>query len=250
MRGSIVVLTLMASFLLLGTMVGTTHAILAPTALIVQNNAPWGCEGGGSTADQTALTADGIGFTVVSSSTFLAMNPAQLLHYHEIIFAGDQLQSFYNALSTPVVRTELEVVLAAGVNLVIHGVDEGFCGGFWPSQYVFPYPASPYIAHIHDYDGTNHIVGSGAVLTGVTSPITGNYASHGYFTNVPSGAKVLIENSINQPTYFTWALGKGTLYASTMTLEFYAAGGPGGPVAKFTTLLDNELRLADGLPLV
>lgn len=39
---------------------------------------------------------------------------------------------------------------------------------------------------------------------------------------------------------------KGTLYASTMTLEFYATGGPrGGGPGPYTTLLDKALHLAN-----
>ncbi|HMD78638.1 MAG TPA: hypothetical protein VKF39_01490, partial [Nitrososphaerales archaeon] len=210
------VLLAVGFLLVLAPFAPRTTALAQTTALLVQDNPPW-CS---STADQTALTADGVSYTVVSSSAFLSMNVGQLLRYHEIIFAGNQYNSFYTALGNkPVVRNEIMVLLSAGVNIVIHAIDQGGCeDGLWTGNYVFPYPA--FVQHVVYFDGTNHIVGSSVVLTGVTSPITGNFASHDYFTNVPAGANVLIENSINKPTYFTWTLGRGTLYASTMTLEF------------------------------
>jgi len=222
------------TFLLVLAPLAQSSAVAQPKALLVQNNPPW-CD---STADQTALTHDGVSYSVVTSSQFLGMNVAQLLKYHEIIFAGNQYDSFYNALSTPVVRNEMMILLSAGVNVVIHAIDEGGCeDGYWPGSYVFPYPAN--VQHVFDYDSTNHVVGSSPVLAGVTSPITGNYASHDYFTNLPTGANVLIENSADKPTYFTWKFGLGTLYASTMTLEFYYGGA-----SPYTTLLNNELLLA------
>jgi hypothetical protein len=234
MKRIAIALLLVGFLLVFAPFAPRSSALAQTTALLVQDNPPW-CS---STADQTALTHDGVSYTVVGSSAFLAMNVAQLLKYHEIIFAGNQYNSFYNKLSTPLVRNELMILLSTGVNVVVHAIDLGGCeDGFWPGNYVFPYPA--FVQHVFDYDYTNHVVGSGPVLSGVTSPISGNYASHDYFTNLPAGAKVQIENSINEPTYFTWTLGKGTLYASTMTLEFYYGGA-----SPYTTLLNNELLLA------
>jgi hypothetical protein len=224
---------------------GVSHAVAKPTALLVEDTLPWGCDGG-TGADQSALAAEAVVYNTVTSAQFLSMNVAQLQSYRMIIFAGNQFASTYSALGNPTVRIEIGALLGKGVNIIIHAVDKGGCGNaFWGGSFVFPVYMS--VQHVLDYDGTDHVVGIGGVVTGVSSPITGTDASHDYFTNLPAGSKVLIENSIDQPVYFTYTLGKGTLFASTMTLEFFGNGGPDGGAfgPAYTTILLNEVQLAN-----
>jgi hypothetical protein len=218
-----------------------SHAVATPTALLVEDVLPW-CNGTG--ADQSALTADSIVYSTVTSTQFLSMNIAQLQAYKVIIFAGNQFASFYSALGKASVRIEIGALLGKGVNVIIHAVDMGGCGdAFWAGSFVFPIYLG--VHHVFSPDDTDHVVGIGGVVTGVSSPIVGSAASHDYFTDLPTGAKVMIENSANEPVYFTYTFGKGTLFASTMTLEFYGTGGSAGGPGAYTTILLNEMRLAN-----
>ena len=201
-------------------------------ALLVQDIAPWG-----TTADQQALTANGVSFDVITS-TQLVSNVNIIFNYHLIVFAGDQPQSYYNTLGASAwLRPYLLKFVEKGGNLVIHAVDMGFAGGFWTSPVFFPTMVN--VGEVLSYDYTNYVVGSNPVLTGVSSTISGNYASHCYFTSLPPNALVLITNSAGLPTYFVWTLVGGKVYASVMPLEYYI--GTENPEA---TLLTNEMYYA------
>ena len=229
------------ALLLVGLMLVPVSSALASAppvgrALLVLDASPFSTFG--ATADQMALTANGVSFDVVTS-TQLVSNVNMIFSYHLIIFAGDQPQSYYNTLATSGwLRLYLLKFVEGGGNLVIHGVDEGYNGGFWTSPVFFPLMFN--VGEVFSYDPTNYVVGSNPVLTGVSSPISGNYASHDYFTSVPSNALVLITNSAGFPTYFVWTLAFGKVYASTMPLEYYYETG-GGVEA---TLLSNEIYYA------
>jgi hypothetical protein len=203
-------------------------------ALIVQDSAPWG----GLTSNQQALTAGGVSYDIITS-TQLAANPGIIFSYHMVVFPSDQATSYYNKLkSISSLRALLLKYVISGHNVVIHGTDEGWAEGYWTGIGPF-FPLTLDVTHVQFYDGTNHVVGTDRVLTGIPvgTIFNGNFASHDYFTSLPATATTLIENSANNTTYFVWSMGAGRVYASCMTLEFYYGG-------TYTVLLNNEMYYA------
>ncbi len=198
-------------------------------ALIVQDHNPWSY-----TSNQQILTNLGVSFDIITPTQFSHMTLSQLNAYHTIIWSSQQYYQ-YQIVSIPVLRAYLVAFVAMGGNLVLHVTPWGSGSYDYTGQFLFITP----VGHVMYYDDNDHVVGSSPILSGVPATITGTYASHAYFTNLPPGAKVLVDNSINQPTYFIWTLGKGTLYATMMTLEFAYGNGQGGSL-----LLQNELYWA------
>jgi hypothetical protein len=175
-----------------------------------------------------------VSYDIITPTQFSHMTLTQLNAYHTIIWSSQQYYQ-YAVDSTWQLRAYLLAFVSMGGNLVLH-VTPWSSGSYdYTGQFLFITP----VGHVMYYDDVDHVVGTSTILSGVPSTITGSYASHAYFTNLPPGAKVLVDNSINQPTYFIWLLGKGTLYATMMTLEYAYANGQSGGI-----LLQNELYAA------
>lgn len=72
------------------------------------------------------------------------------------------------------------------------------------------------------------------LVGGVTSPFTGNYASHGHFTTLPAGTTVVtLVTGTTNPTLITYRLGDGLVIASGQPLEWgYIHGQPTGVILR------------------
>jgi hypothetical protein len=122
--------------------------------------------------------------------------------------------------------------------------------GHWVSSFL---PAGVYHA-CYAYGGhltqNPHIVDSThPIVEGITDDILANwyYSAHGYFTNLPDNAKVIIVDHAGYPIYIEYKYGAGTVLATMQTIEWPFIAywwGLGEPQQK---LLRNEIKYAQTL---
>jgi hypothetical protein len=198
-------------------------------ALIVQDHNPWGYN-----SNQLVLDGLGVSYDIKTPTEFSKMTLSQILSYHTIIWPSQQYYQ-YQIVSSNIMRAYMLVFVIRGGHLVLHVTPWGSGSYDFTGYFIFPMGLNA--GHVVSYDGTDKVVGSDPILSGVPSTITSNYASHGYFTGLPSIAHTLITDTSGRPVYFTWSLGSGKLYATMMTMEWQYGHG-------FTTLLYNELYWA------
>jgi hypothetical protein len=199
---------------------GNTDVLLIQTAL------PWN-----SNANTEVLTSLGYSYDIVDMSNLGTVN---LFSYPVILIVNDQNQAFYDEYANQV--SDFETYVESGGVLVFFAAGAGWAGG----QLNAPLPGG--VSWEFGYDPTNHIVDDGhPIVTGLLSggndewggPLTdadlvGNYCSHGYFTNLPADAHVILANDLwGEPTLVEYSLGNGKVIASTLTWEAYWAWYPG-----------------------
>ncbi|MEZ4687852.1 MAG: PKD domain-containing protein [Bacteroidia bacterium] len=170
--------------------------------LVVIDQFPWGF-------DIVTWLGQQFGFPLntISSS---GLDSHDLSSYGWIMFVGDQPNAYYNC----VIRNEarLEQFVQSGGLLQMHlatrGVSIRLPGGL-SSRDGFR-------------EGNNDILMPGhPVMQGLGSPLQGNMANHGYFSNLPPQARVLSRTSLSQlPTTVVYSLGRGEVLATTMTWEY------------------------------
>lgn len=173
--------------------------------LIVQDSAPWG-----STANQRILQANGLGYDVVST---YALATIDLSPYRLVIASSDQSTSSYQRIAAQMGR--LSQYVAAGGVLEFHAAGWGWSAG---DASLVTLPGGVRIQQ--SLSLTNYVIDPTHPITeGVPPSFTGHFASHAYFTSVPSGAGVLVADDAQNPNLIEYAYGAGLVVASGQTLE-------------------------------
>lgn len=194
--------------------------------LVLQDNLPWG-----SSAITNILTANGETFSVANSATFPGMDFSP---YDVIIVASDQVPAFHTVFAANFGK--FQAFVQAGGSLEVHAAT---CGWNSPCGYSVQLPGGVFTVEEYDFynlvaDPTNPIV------TGVSSPFYGNYASHGYFSNLVAGTEIITTaQTSGRPTTIQYHFGAGVVTATCCTYEFgYNNGQQAG------TMLVNNLNYA------
>ncbi len=175
--------------------------------LVFMDNLPWG-----SSAIQTILTNNGESFVVKNSST---MATEDFSLYDVIIIASDQVPGFHTNFVANF--TKFVNFVTAGGRLEVHAAT---CGWNSPCDYSVQLPGGVYTTE--HYDNYNVIADAlHPIVAGVSNPFYGNYASHGHFSNLVPGTKIITRSQINnEPTTIQYNYGMGTVTATTCTYEY------------------------------
>ena len=184
-------------------------------------------------SNELALQELGIQYDIITSNALPNVN---LNAYKIIIIASDQNTAFYNVLIAN--RNKIINFVSNGGILVAHLTDEGWYAGHW-SDYFIPMG----VMHVHSTSNTIRIVvPNHPVVAGLTeADLAGWSAStHGYLTNVPQNAIVVMTDHAYRPTYIEYTYGNGVVLATMQTIEWSWRWG-GEPQKN---LLRNELRYA------
>lgn len=215
----------------------------ATDALLIQDFDPWDYN-----SNELALQELGISYDVINSTN---LGTVDLSQYKFIMYASDQPTSYYTNLANNIAA--IEAFVSGGGLLIGHVCDDGWAGGDWTTEHILP--------------GNVQHVGVGEddlVIVDITHPIVrgtppGNFdiygtdpnyfdgwvsSTHGYLTNLPPNADVVIEiesgANAGQPTYIDYPFGSGKVLATMQTVEWgYGAYGMPHP---WPELLRNELR--------
>lgn len=162
---------------------------------------------------------------------------ADFSQYSHMVITGDQPSSFYSAIVAN--KSKLQNWVANGGQLFWERTDGG-----WNSQ-----PGS-YDGNMFGWqwnfsgDGANYIADFGSPITsGVSNPLPGSWASHGYFSNLPSGTKTILKDSSSRPVLIEFNYGGGHVIASGNPLEFYINGrGAGDANTKWSAISNNVIN--------
>ncbi|MCE5193591.1 hypothetical protein LLF88_06640 [bacterium] len=139
-----------------------------------------------------------------------------------VYVASDQPQSFYNGYATH--AAELTAWVEEGEHLVFSACDQGWESG----NLTTPLPGGATKVSGPDSQGVVagalHPIATGELSDGVpmTSPFIGNWASHTYLSNLPSGSDVILtghEDYPGCPTLVEYRLGLGLVLCSCLTWE-------------------------------
>jgi hypothetical protein len=184
--------------------------------LVFMDNLPWG-----SSAIQTILTNNGESWVLKNSS---AMATEDFSLYDVIIIASDQVPGFHTNFVANF--TKFVTFVTAGGRLQVHAAT---CGWNSPCGYSVQLPGGVFTTEQYD----NYNVISDAlhpIVAGVSNPFYGSYASHGYFSNLVPGTKIITSAQTNNlPTTIQYNYGSGTVTATTCTYEFgYVYGQEAG----------------------
>lgn len=193
---------------------GPEGEYIDPKVLMVVDTDSW------NTGYQNKRVLDSleIPYTSISSSQLSATD---LYQYTHLLIPSDQPQSMYNNLDANMDRIT-EWVMAGG-SFQFNACDVGWQNGSWNVGPGGLTHVRPVYRQQNYIQATDH-----PVLEGMTNSdfYRWNYVSHGYFTNVPENATVLL--SLNpdgtQPTLIEFTLGNGHVIASQNTLEWTNAG--------------------------
>ncbi|MDA3733855.1 hypothetical protein PBV87_20485 [Niameybacter massiliensis] len=231
------------------------------TVLLIQDNVPWRASADNPLgADVAELTAQGKKYCIIGSSK---LETTDLSQYSAIVIPSAQTQGFYDRIfPAGTVHSKLdEFVKHGGVlsaNLADGGSGEGY-GGKW-ADYTF----IAGVQHVEEYSSDNKIADSTHPIIAAIAPCVGgncglivdfgNYndldgwkhASHGYFTNLPVGTKVILTDANNQPVMIEYMYGKGVVIATLTTVEWRYVGGT-GRLPQNKKLLANEFAYQDYL---
>lgn len=193
--------------------------------LVFMNNLPWG-----ATAIQDILTANGETFSVANSSQMATIDFSL---YDVIITASDQVPQFYTDFANNFPK--FVTFVTNGGTLEVHAATNGWNSSCMTVQLPGGVQA---VCNYSAYDEV--VMPAHPIVAGVTSPFWGNWASHGYFTDMVSGTDVItIQQTGGQPSTIQYHYGSGVVTGTTVTYEAsYNWGWEGGK------LLVNNLNYA------
>lgn len=204
-------------------------------ALLVEDVLPWSYP-----SNEYALKELGIAYDVVGSSQLATTD---LSKYGMVIIASDQPTWTYNNFISS--KDKIANYVYNGGVLVAHATDRGWQDGYWSSSFL---PMG--VTHVNNYNNALSIVDSSSpIVNGITdAQLDGwGYSTHGYFTNVPAGAHIIIGitgNPTGYPTYIEYSYGSGKVLATMETIEWPWKMNFGEAQKN---LLRNELKYASGL---
>lgn len=191
--------------------------------LVFLDNLPWG-----SSAVTDILSGNGESFTVANSAQMSTLNFSS---FDVIIIESDQVPDFYVNFKNSFPKFNAFVI--AGGRLEVHAAT---CGWNSPCPWTVDLPGGVYTVGLLD-PVNDAALPSHPIVEGVLDPFIGNYASHGYFTNMLQGTDIITTSqSSGLPTTIQYSYGAGTVTATTCTYEHgYTRGNDMG------TMLVNNL---------
>jgi hypothetical protein len=199
--------------------------------LLIQDVVPWH-----TNSNALALSDLGIPYDVIKSSD---IGTTDLSKYKFVMYASDQPTSYYKNVSANI--GAIEEFVDHGGFLIGHCCDQGWHGGDWAAGLKI-LPGSAIIGHKNDYrQDINIIHPNDCVAQGLTDGQVSNWnlATHGYFTNLPAGATVVMVTGSDLPTHIAYNYGEGKVIATMQTVEW------GYAIRDQPDLLYNEIRCAN-----
>jgi len=208
---------------------GSVHADM----LLVQTKAPWWDENNPESAinPSNVMTALSIQHDQISQSAFATQ---VLNNYKAILLQGSNWETIpFNNHIVPHIMIKVQDYVKGGGLALIHYADSFSSANFTIG------PLGVKRALIADNTG-NITAGfeTDPLFDNVDDNSLDNWnnTSHGYLTNLPGNANVLITNDSDQPIYARYTVGLGQVWITTMPLELNSAD---------PDVLINEINLAN-----
>lgn len=201
--------------------------------LLIQTNDPWESDDhyvgnnwyDGITSDTEVL--DELEYTYDIATWGEISGGLDIFSYPVVLIVNDQVQEFYDEYAAHV--TEFEAYVASGGTLVFFAAGWGWAGGELESDI----PGGVEWNLTDESDAANynlvvdrsHPIVTAELSNGVRltdADLYSNYCSHGWFSSLPAGANVILQESTaegGQPTLVEYSIGDGKVVASTLTWE-------------------------------
>ncbi len=215
-----------------------TGAQSATRVKILRDNLPWDSDALDMVLSDIGLTlgTEEGQYQVIASDEFdsVSLSAGEDL----VIIANDQSQEFYNNYSAS--QPKIEAFINNGGTIFWEACDLGWARGSI-DQSGLDLPGG--VEFVSGYEDTNYVASSLYVITsGLDSVLTGNYASHEGFIDLPDGAVVYTRDSRNLPTLVSFAEGNGWVIISGQPLEYnYQPGNASTPGALLPRIIRHVL---------
>ncbi len=187
-------------------------SVASADMLLVQTDVPWADYGGTNPA--TVMTNLSISYDQITQSAFAAQD---LSGYSAILLQGsaDEESAFNDGIVPNM--SKVQSYVAGGGLVLIHYADR--------SSGTSPTIGPLGVQSVHALGETGNIAAgyeTDSLFANVTDASLDNWGStsHGYLTNLPAGADVLITDSANRSIYARYDIGLGQVWITTMTLEW------------------------------
>lgn len=134
-----------------------------------------------------------------------------------VVITNDQDQTFYNNLANNLSR--LDRFIQNGGVVIWGACDEGWHGGSMSAAGISALPGG--IQYSATYDQTNYNINpTSTLMAGLPSKLSGTYASHEHFLNVPVGSIVYMTDTANYPTLTEYKHSGGWMMLTGQPLEY------------------------------
>jgi len=188
------------------------------TALLIEDVLPWAYD-----SDALALNQLGISYDLTHSVNLQSVNLAE---YKFIILASDQPTSTYVNIANNI--AQIDSYVSNGGIYVAHACDAGWHYGDWTGYEILPGG----VTHVNYWHGGYYsqfievVDPSSPIVTGLDSAYFQGwgYSTHGWFTNVPDGANIVMDTGSSKPTYIVYSYGAGKVLATMQTIEWGWSG--------------------------
>jgi len=133
-----------------------------------------------------------------------------------LIIMNDQNQNFYNLLSTNM--NKIDTFVKNGGVLLFEVSDRGWNGGELSSAGITALPGGVTFDYNYDYTNIN-VNKTSTLMLGLDDSLSGTYASHESFSDLPVGTTVYTTDSNDKPTLIEYKYGLGWIIATGQPLE-------------------------------
>lgn len=191
--------------------------------LLIQDFWPWSHD-----SNRLAIIDVGKTYGVINSNSLAGTD---LTLYKIVMIASDQPTSYYVNIDANIAK--IEAFVHGGGVYIAHAADMGWHVGNWAGYDIMPggvthvtilrndiqvaYPASPVVNGPYGVLNAAYFANWGA-------------STHGWFTNVPPMAQIVMTTASTKPTYIVFNYGSGRVQATMQTIEWgYKPNGRGGP---------------------
>ena len=183
--------------------------------LIFRNNLAWGYN-----VNVPILEDLGANISIANETE---MSTIDLEQYNLVLFESQQPNTFY--------QTYVENLNRFEDYLLSGGIIEFHCATI-NGMSNLPFPGGMRTLVDQDLDYNNYIYNSHhPIVSGLTNPLSGNFASHEAFENVPNDADTIVVNESGFPTTVQYQYGPGSILVTGMCWEhIFALGYNGGDI--------------------
>lgn len=196
--------------------------------LLIQTSDPWensdhyvgGSSFDGVTSDTMVLDSLGYSYDVATWND-IENAVVNMFSYPVVLIVNDQVQEFYDEYASRV--SEFENYVANGGVLVFFAASDGWAQGrlnaSLPHQVQLTTPHYEYNCFIANSEHPIVTAQLSDAVALTNGDLYSNYCGHGYFSNLPQDARVILSESHDFPTMVEYSIGRGRVIASTLTWE-------------------------------
>ena len=189
-------------------------------ALLIEDTAPWRT----NTNAELLTSLVNRGYIAywdrISSSK---LDSADLSKYGIILIANDQNSATYKNIVAN--KNNLQIFARDGGVLLYGACDQGWSSGSIDAALLEGIAKGNYYSYRNYIVNADHPIVTGALTDGISLTnelLYHNYTSHTYFTSLPEGSNIILQDANGNPTLVEYEVGSGYVIVSGLTWEHNA----------------------------